>query len=62
MQLAARITVRFATFLALAGGLLVACGPTDPVSIAKPPDDPVENAPNTPDTPDTPKSRTSRTS
>ena len=54
MQLAVRTTVRFATFLALAGGLLVACGPTDPVSVANPPDDPVENAPNAPIAPNAP--------
>jgi hypothetical protein len=51
MQLAARTTVRFATFLALAGGLLAACGPADPVSIGKLPDDPVENPPIAPPAP-----------
>jgi hypothetical protein len=51
MQLAARITVRFPTFLALAGGLLAACGPADPVSIGNLPDDPVENAPIPPAAP-----------
>jgi hypothetical protein len=45
MQLAARTTVRFATVLALAGGLLAACGSADPVSIGTPPNDPIENAP-----------------
>jgi hypothetical protein len=49
MQLAARTTVRFATFLALAGGPLIACGPADPVSVATtPPDDPIESAPSAP--------------
>jgi hypothetical protein len=50
MQLAAP-TVRFATLLALAGSLLAACGPADPVSIGTPPDDPVENAPIAPAAP-----------
>jgi hypothetical protein len=51
MQLAAPTTVRFATFLALAGGLLAACGPTDPVSSGELPHDPVENAPIAPAAP-----------
>jgi hypothetical protein len=48
MQLAARTTVRFATFLALAGGLLAACSPADTVSTGETPGDPVENAPTPP--------------
>ena len=55
MQLAAPTTVRFATFLALAGGLLIACGGADPVSVATtPPNDPVENAPSAPSDTSTP--------
>jgi hypothetical protein len=54
MQLASRTPVRFATFLALAGSLLVACGPADPASIATPPDDPIENAPSAPSDPSVP--------